>query len=250
MSFCDKSSEPSDEKPSSNLSNLRRRNEGSAVHAVIFDLDGVIVDSEPNHFEAFSRALVPYGFHLEFEYFKYRMVGISPRESLARVREDFRLTFDIGAVAADKDRFYEVIAVRNPRPNSLILELVHRLRKSFSVALASGASTANVDVILRSLNLSDAFDAVVSGDEVRHGKPDPEIFRLAAKKISVCSKSCAVLEDSLPGIEAAKRAGMRVIAIRSEYTSGVNFPEVNFVIESVKSVDVEMIEEILLKGRL
>lgn len=250
MSFCDKSSEPKGDKLVGGVSTLPRLNEGTAVHALIFDLDGVIVDSEPNHFEAFNRALAPYGFHLDFDYFKHRMIGISPRESLARIRDDFSLTFDVAAVAASKDRSYQTIAAKDPRGNILVIDLVHRLKRHLPIALASGAPADDISLILNTLNLNDAFNVVVTGDDVVRGKPDPEIFRLAAKRLSISPQYCVVFEDSVPGIEAARRAGMRVIAIRSEYASVIQFPKVDFVIESVKSLNVEKLAVLLHQGKM
>lgn len=222
----------------------------TGLRAVIFDLDGVIVDSEPNHFEAFNQALAPYGFALDFEYFTCCMVGVSPHESLARLCKDFGLSFDVKSVAESKSRFYEAIAIKNPRPNVLIMDLVHWLKRHFPLALASGAPSKDINVILRTLNLIGIFHTVISGDDVRRGKPDPEILLTAAKKLCLPPESCVVFEDPLPGIEAAHQAGMHAIAVRSEFASGLHFPAVDLVIENVKSLDVGKVGALLLKGKL
>jgi len=250
MNLCKKRREAGDDESITGVSVVSRSSKGTAVQALIFDLDGVIVDSERNHFAAFNQALAPYGFGLDFDYFTSRMIGISPRESLARLRDEFDLAFDIATVAACKDRSYQAIAAKNPRANTLVIDLVHRLKKHFPIALASGAPAGDVSVILKTLNLSGLFDVLVSGDDVSRGKPDPEIFLLAAKRLSRPPQFCVVFEDSVPGLEAAHRAGMRVIAIRSEYASGLYFPQVNFVIESVKSLDAGKLEALLLKEQL
>ena len=84
-------------------------------------------------------------------------------------------------------------------------------------ALASMAPSANIDVTLVALGLPDTFEAIVSAEEVRHGKPDPEVFLLAAERLGIAPERCTVIEDSPQGVEAAKRAGMRCIGVGPLY---------------------------------
>ena len=100
-------------------------------------------------------------------------------------------------------------------------ELVDSLRAAgVRLAVASSSPRAAIDALLVAIGLASAFDAVVSGEEVAEGKPAPDIFRLAAERLDVATEECVVIEDSPHGLDGARRAGMRTIAVRTRYTAG------------------------------
>lgn len=218
--------------------------------AVIFDLDGVIVDSEPNYFHAYKRILSRYGITLEFGYFAQKMIGISTDQVLARVSNDFGVSFNTALLEDEKDRLCRRMACRDPRPNLQVISLVRVLKGQCPIAVASGSKLVAINTILGALNLIGLFDVVVSREDVQQAKPHPAIFLMAAERLSAVPESCVVIEDSCPGIEAARRAGMSVIAIRSDYTANSDFSGADLVLSNARGLDAKYIANLLLSGEV
>jgi HAD superfamily hydrolase (TIGR01509 family) len=117
-------------------------------------------------------------------------------------------------------RYREIVLTRGVEPLPGVCYWLSRLKDDrWHQALASSASLLNVQAILEGLNLSDFFDTIVSAEDVQTGKPDPEVFLLAAARLSVVPSRCVVVEDAPAGIDAAQRAGMRAIGVRSSHDS-------------------------------
>ena len=184
-----------------------------ATRAVIFDLDGVLVDSEPNYLESERVLLGEHGITFTAE-MKLPYIGMSTREMLERVKAEFGLAAALDTLVEEKNAIYLRLAAEHTPVNAPMRDLVTLLREhAYPLALASGSSPAAIDVVLRHAGLEDAFDVVVSADAVPRGKPDPDLFLEAARRLGVLPAACAVIEDSGYGVTAARRAGMRCIAI-------------------------------------
>ena len=182
-----------------------------AILAVIFDLDGVLVDSES--WWAESRAAVARRHGAEWTAADEATVkGANTAEWAAEMRERLALPVEAGEVAR------EVVAAMIGRYSSEGpagiepgLAAVGRLSGRYPLAVASSAHPDVIEVALRSLDLADAFRAVVSADEVDAGKPAPDVYMEAARRLGVPPEGCLVVEDSPSGVRAARSAGMRVI---------------------------------------
>ncbi|MEI7912997.1 MAG: HAD family phosphatase [Verrucomicrobiota bacterium] len=181
--------------------------------AVIFDCDGTLVDSMPAHFEAWCEALAVYGACgvLREDVF-FAMGGRPSRDIVMEINDLYGLRLDPDAIAlAKRDAFYKRMGTI-----TLIDEVAafaKSLRGRVPMAVASGSSRRVVEKTLQMLDVSDWFDEVVTAEDVTEGKPAPEIFLRAAKLLGVSPLKCLVLEDAPPGILAAQRAGMQVLAI-------------------------------------
>jgi HAD superfamily hydrolase (TIGR01509 family) len=185
--------------------------------AVIFDMDGVIVDSEPLHERAYLDVVqeLGYGDNHGLRFADY--VG----------RSDDTLWRDFIARHKPKQPFEELLALKTQRVVEIIRReqplfknlpgLVGKLAGRYSLALASGSERMVVEEVLRLENLRRFFSAVVSGSEVKRGKPAPDIFLRAAELLKVAPQECWVIEDSKPGVAAGLAAGMRVIAIANTH---------------------------------
>jgi beta-phosphoglucomutase family hydrolase len=182
------------------------------VGAVIFDLDGVLVDSEPNYFEAERLLLAEHG--VEFtEADKRPYIGMSTLAML----EDVVPRYGIGAPVAEllerKNALYLELAARFTVVYEQTSALVRALHGRYPLALASGSSPAVIDVVLAAAGLREYFDVVISAESVERGKPHPDLFLEAARQLGVPPGDCVVVEDSSYGVQAAIAAGMRCIAV-------------------------------------
>jgi HAD superfamily hydrolase (TIGR01509 family) len=185
-----------------------------ANRAVLWDLDGTLVDSRDQHWRAWQATMADEGFTLTEEQFA-RAFGR---------RNDAILTGWVGARAtpefiarvgdAKERRFRELIEREGATLLPGAADWVRRVGAAgWAQAIASSAPHLNVETSYRALHLGEWFQAVVSAEDVRHGKPDPAVFLVAAARLGVMPTRCVVVEDVPAGIEAARRAGMRSIGV-------------------------------------
>jgi len=181
--------------------------------AVIFDLDGVLVDSEPNYLAA-ERVLLS-GYGIDFtEDMKVPYIGMSTWEMLSRVAAEYRLPTAVPELADRKNEIYRRLAEEHTPVNEPMRRLAELLHDAgHPLAVASGSSPQALSTVLTGTGLAAYFDAVLSAEEVERGKPEPDVFLAAADRLGVRPADCVVVEDSSYGVLAAHRAGMRSVAI-------------------------------------
>ncbi|MCM2392798.1 HAD family hydrolase [Streptomyces albipurpureus] len=182
--------------------------------SVIFDLDGTLVDSEPNYYEAGRRLLAEHGVS-DFSWERHTdFIGIGTRETLETLREQYGLDSPVDTLLADKNRHYLELARAStevyPEMQKFV-ELLHA--EAVPMAVASGSSLAAIEAVLRGTGLDAFFDVIVSAEEVPRGKPEPDVFLEAARRLGAIPADCVVMEDAPPGAAAAYAAGMRCVAI-------------------------------------
>ncbi len=182
--------------------------------SVIFDLDGTLVDSEPNYYEAGRLTLAEYGVP-DFTWADHETyVGISTQETVADWKRRYALTAPVEELLAVKNRHYLELARTSARAYPEMRRLVERLAaEGVPLAVASGSSPEAIGAILARTGLDAHLRTVVSADEVARGKPAPDVFLEAARRIGADPAHCVVLEDAAPGAAAAHAAGMRCIAV-------------------------------------
>ena len=183
-----------------------------AAGAVIFDMDGVLADSEPVHLAAEQAMLAGYGHELTHAA-KQPFVGLSNAEIMHGLKELFGVPAGIDELAAVKAAHQrELLATMSGFP--VTAEVVRRLSAAgVPIAVASGSVRWNIDASLEAVGLAEYFDVRVSAEEVPAGKPAPDVFLEAARRLGVEPSACVVIEDAVPGLEAALAAGMRCVAI-------------------------------------
>jgi beta-phosphoglucomutase len=218
--------------------------------AVIFDMDGVLVDTNPFHVRKWEALLTGYGIAFDRKTLPRQVLGPGNDPTL-------RHFFGERITAEDRQRLSEELEARFRRafaPHAKPLAGVERLiaecqEQGVLVALASAAMSKNVNFILDALKLRPYFHAVLTNDEITQSKPDPEIFVKTAEKLGVPPAECVVIEDSFVGIEAAKRAGMKCVAVAS------TFPELelrtrtqaDLVVQTLEALDLKKLRELFYK---
>ncbi|MFI6007750.1 HAD family hydrolase [Streptomyces sp. NPDC051243] len=182
--------------------------------SVIFDLDGTLVDSEPHYFEAGRQVLAEHGIS-DFTWADHqRYVGISTLETVTLWKREYGLTATVDELLAAKNRRYLELARTSTRAYPQMREFVELLAaEGVPMAVASGSSLEAITTVLAGTGLDARLRTVVSADEVDRGKPAPDVFLEAARRLGVAPGDCIVLEDAAPGAAAAHAAGMRCIAI-------------------------------------
>ncbi|WP_225821537.1 HAD family hydrolase [Streptomyces naphthomycinicus] len=182
--------------------------------AVIFDLDGTLVDSEPNYFEASRHVLAEHGVP-GFTWAEHESyVGISTQETVADWRERYGLRAPAAQLLAAMNHRYLELARTRTRAYPEMRAFVELLAaENVPMAVASGSSPQAIEAILAGTGLAALLRTVVSSDDVPRGKPAPDVFLEAARRLGADPADCVVLEDAAPGAAAAHAAGMRCIAV-------------------------------------
>ncbi|MEB3961398.1 HAD family phosphatase [Streptomyces kunmingensis] len=182
--------------------------------AVVFDLDGTLVDSEPNYFKASLGTLARYGV-TDFTWADHETyVGISTLETIGMWRRTYGIEDPDHVLLDDLNARYLELARADTHVFPQMRLFVERLHEAGTpMIVASGSSPEAIEAILSGTGLGTLLTRYVSADEVEHGKPAPDVFLEAARRLGVRAAHCVVLEDAAPGAAAAHAAGMRCIAL-------------------------------------
>lgn len=195
----------------------------SHIRAVIFDMDGLMIDSEPYHCKAFDHVFRQFGKELTEEVNNSLYVGISDIDAATDMVNRFELPISPEELVKQKQAAY-LHLIKNVTPQPGLRELLSHLDDAaMKTAIASSSVLTEIFAVTDGLDITYYFDVFCSAEEVEHGKPAPDIFLYAAQKIGLPPDQCLVLEDAPKGIEAAKAAGMMSIAIPSRETMDKDF---------------------------
>lgn len=217
---------------------------------VIFDMDGVIIDSEPIHITCEWKVFKILGIKIS-EDEHHSMIGMTDRAMWTKLKSKFDLMQSVEELVELKQVLYiEFLkSLTNLRPISHIPTLISKLYKeNFQIALASSSPRIQIDFILNEFDLKKYFTAIVSGDDVKRGKPDPEIFLRASELAKVSPPHCIVIEDSNNGVLAAKKAGMKCIGYRNLNSGSQDLSEVDILIDSFDQISSRTINDLIAIG--
>lgn len=218
--------------------------------AIIFDHDGVMVDTEPLHSHAWVEILKKYGIKPRLQKNGLvHQVGITINANWEILRSAYDLTEDTDLLEKQRGQLY-LSQLKRSKPMPGLKELLKELRVekgkgNLKIAIGSSSNQEYIEIALHTFGFSDDFDIIVSGKDVTHGKPAPDIYLKAAQDLGISPKNCLVLEDTSAGMTAAKSAGMRVIAIPNAYTVGSDFSNADMVVSSLHKVDLRLIYSVL-----
>lgn len=214
--------------------------------AVIFDMDGVLIDSVKYHWQAMNQVLAKYNIHIEDSQLR-NYIGQSVIHQLNQISEKFQTPLDVDQIVEDLKPIKEELQ-KGIQPKEGVVQLIDLLHEN-NVPIAIGTSSTTVDTKrkLTDAGIFHRFETLVTHDDVTKHKPDPTVYLTAAEKLEMQPSQCVVIEDAPSGIEAAKRADMKCIAVLAPYTSEDDLKDADSIVHSLKDVDIQLITNLLQK---
>ena len=220
------------------------------LSAVIFDFDGIIVDSEPMHFRAFNEVLEPVGLAISWEAYCDTYIGFDDRDA-------FRTVFAENGKKAHSDGIAQLIEKKAaafqrcvqqgaaaPLPGAV--ELIKSLPPRLPVALCSGALRQDILPIITTLGIADAFNVIVTAEDTPRSKPDPAPYKLTVERLKLSNPASIVaIEDTPAGILSAKGAGLKVLAVTNSYDRDYLF-EADSITHSLETVSHSSLENMVM----
>lgn len=184
--------------------------------AIIFDCDGTLVDSMPVHFVAWHETMERYGISFSEDRF-YSLGGVPSDRIVEMLASEQGITLDVVAVAHEKEQAF-LDRIEWLVPIEAVVEIVRQNRGIKPIAVASGGFRSIIQKQLLQIAMHDWFDAVVTAEDTAKHKPEPDVFLEAARRLGTAAEHCVVFEDADLGVEAARRAGMHCIDVRTFFT--------------------------------
>ena len=217
----------------------------SRLEAVIWDMDGVIADTMEFHFRAWKETFAAYG------------VDFSMDDFLAFFgrRHDTIIRFALGDslppekfddITAQKQRLYRKMIAGHVVPLPGAVALIRSLAgRHIKTAIASSAPMDNISIVIDGLGITGCFQAIASGLEVTESKPDPAVFLLAAEKLGADPGNCVVMEDAVAGVQGARRAGMKCVAVTNSHPAGA-LKAADIIVDSLEEITIERLQKLFV----
>jgi beta-phosphoglucomutase len=220
------------------------------LNAVVFDFDGIIVDSEPMHYRAFQDVLEPLNKGFSWEKYCETYIGFDDRDAF---REAFKAhnekisTRDLKHLIDEKaGKFQQLILSGEAKPLPGAVELIKSIPRKLPVALCSGARREDIDPILSNLGIANNFATIVTAEDTKKSKPDPSPYKLVIKRLGIDNPSTAIaIEDTPAGILSAQKAGLKILAVSNSYDAPY-LMEADRVTDSLEKVSRLSLEDMVL----
>jgi len=221
--------------------------------AVIFDFDGIIVDTEPLHYRAFQEILVPLGLGYSWADYLRLYIGFDDRDAF---RNTFRSAgralkdLELQELVREKGAAFQRIIAAGVEPYPGVVELVRTIAGKLPLALCSGALPSDIEPILKQLGIAGLFEVIVTAADVQASKPDPESYTLAVATLDTVHPGqecmagrCLAIEDTPAGIASAKGAGLKVLAVTNSYPEE-KLAAADKVIATLAGVDLDILRQL------
>lgn len=224
------------------------------LKAVVFDFDGIIVDTEPLHYRAFQKILEPLGYGYSWQEYLDRYMGFDDRDA-------FREAFKVAGVRLSEERLAELIALKASLFHEVaaegvtaypgVINLIKTLSGSIPLAICSGALLSDIEPVLQMLSIQDAFDCVITAEDVSASKPDPASYILSINRLQSLFPQSAItpadsvaIEDTPAGIVSAKGAGLKVLSVTNSYPAKELYLA-DMVVESLADMTPEALSRLV-----
>jgi HAD superfamily hydrolase (TIGR01509 family) len=209
------------------------------IKAVIFDLDGVLIDSEPLHCMADSQLLKDLGVDAPAKYFD-RFAGWTDSAMWEAIKGDYFIKESIDELKAMQVPIkLKLLSKAGLKPIQGTTELLEEIMKNLiPIAIASSSPRLFIEAVVEKIGIGQYFEIIVSGEEVGRSKPEPDIFLKAARLLNVNPSECLVVEDSKSGTIAAKKAGMTCIGYRNVNSGDQDLSQADFIVKEIKDIDI------------
>ena len=218
--------------------------QGTRLEAVLFDMEGVIIDSEPLWSKAEQQLLARRNLRYSPQ-LKAAMMGLDSSEAVGFLIKHYNLQESVGDVVEERNQLIAELFRQFLRPMPHALQLVRSVRAAeIKTALASSSPKELVDLALSRLNITGLFDLILGGDQVVRGKPAPDIYLTAARELGVSQENCLVIEDAPHGVAAAKAAGMCCLAISTSANES-ELAAADRVVRNFSEVDLALLQDLV-----
>lgn len=221
------------------------------LKAIIFDFDGVIVDSEPLHHRALAQVAYQLGVALDYQTYVRNYIGYDDRDVFRLLlRESSRSTelaseAEVVRLCQEKAAAFVAVCANGVAMIPGALELIRSLSDQYPLAIASGATRQDIDLVLAGLDLADLFQVIVSADDVARSKPDPQTYSQAVRKLAkihternLKADQCLAIEDTVVGLASARDAGLITLGLAST-GSASDLGDADWVVETLVGLTVE-----------
>lgn len=215
------------------------------IKAVIFDMDGVLIDSQPIHFEIDKACLLEQGVDISMEEVK-KGAGTITKSRLQKWKDEFGLTENLDKLVNRREYLaFELFKTAGLGSIDGIKELLKELKnQGILMAVASSSPKEFIYWVLKTLEIEDYFQVVLSAEDATRSKPAPDIFLLAAKRLSAKPEECIVIEDSTNGVLAANAAGIKAIGYTNPNSGNQDLKSATLVIDDFRRLNVSLIQNI------
>lgn len=188
--------------------------------AILFDLDGTLIDSEICHYKCWNSLLALFGEHLEYDVYMKYYSGVALKVNAQKLIEEYRLDITLDEMAEKReammlDTFEAEDIGQMPYADEIV---THFNQLNVPLVLVTSSSTAEVAVILKKIRIKNVFQHIITRDDVSHAKPHPEPYTRAVQLLGCKPQDCIVIEDTKTGIDSAKSAGITCIAVQPGFT--------------------------------
>jgi HAD superfamily hydrolase (TIGR01509 family) len=202
------------------------------MKAIIFDMDGLMIDSERLYKEAQNNLALRFD-RVMTEEMRMRMMGRKPIESLRLFVKELDIPVDAEKMLEMRNDIMREKLKNELVPMPGLFHIIDAFYKKLKLAICTGAQAEFLDIVVDKLGIRERFDVLQDSDNIKNGKPDPEIYLKTCERLNLNPRECVVLEDALNGVSAGKSAGCYVIAVPSEYTRGQDFGAADFIAENL-----------------
>lgn len=208
------------------------------IEAVIFDLDGVIVESENAHVEAEKQTFLKHGVQISAEEL-HRYTGTTAKVMFTELIRKYKLNTTFEEMFRQKENILFRLLEEDAKPTKGIITLLGKLEsKRIKLAIGSGSTKKQIKYVLSKLGIARFFDSVVGAEDILHSKPDPETFLRAANELNVNPNKCLVVEDSELGVEAAKRAHMKCLGYRNPNSGNQDLSKADIITDDFSKLNI------------
>jgi HAD superfamily hydrolase (TIGR01509 family) len=209
------------------------------MKAVIFDMDGVIIDSEPIHFEVDMQTMKDFGCSISKEELD-KYVGTTNEYMFTNIKNKYKLEKSAEEIINYRCELVKRKVIESDLvPIEGIIDLLKNLRaKNIPAAIASSSPRDFIEVVVSKFGIEDYFRCILSGEEVENGKPAPDIYVETAKKLRISPEECVVIEDSKNGVLAAKKAGMKCIGFKNFNSGDQDLSCADLIVNSIVEINI------------
>lgn len=212
--------------------------------AAIFDKDGVIIHTTALYFERWKRTFAKYNKELTLDFHNKELSGRKARDSIRKHLDPSISEENLTKLLQEQFNFTMDQFEKYVKPVLGVIEFLEKLnRQKIPTALATSSRKTISDYVLKNLDIKKYFQSIITGDDVSKAKPDPEIYLKSAQNLHINPSECVVFEDSYSGVEAAKKAGMKVVLVMTSHTKK-EIPNVDLAIKDFSKINISDIRSL------